>query len=102
MKGKKFDRTPSGYVKPMYHLLPPRELEQVVKVLTFGANKYGENDWQHFVQKDRNERRYVSACLRHVMAFTMGERLDHETHLPHLAHAISCLLFVLWKTNGRR
>ena len=31
-----------------------------------------------------------------------GEQLDPESKLPHLAHAVCCLLFILWfeETNG--
>ena len=40
--GRKFD---GG--KPQYGLLPPLALEETVKVLTFGAQKYEPDNWKH-------------------------------------------------------
>lgn len=97
IKGKKFDSR-----KPMWHLLPFKQLEEVVKILTFGANKYGEDDWRFFVSKKDNDKRYVSACLRHVSAFMNGDKNDEETNFHHLAHAVCCLLFVMWKDQTRK
>lgn len=89
--GTKYDNK-----KDMWHLLPFKALDYVVKTITFGAVKYGENDWQKFISRDNNERRYFSACMRHLSAWRQEELLDKETKLPHLSHAICCLLFVLW------
>ena len=36
------------------------------------------------------------ACHRHLQAWWSGERLDKESGLPHLAHAVCCLLFLMW------
>ena len=38
--GKKFDSD-----KPMMQLLPSKALVEVSKVLSFGANKYGKENW---------------------------------------------------------
>lgn len=102
VKGKKFDGIDAGkleHIKPMWHLLPFKEIEEVVKVLTFGMCKYGEDDWKHFVNKPGNEKRYLSAALRHISSWSQGETCDAETKKHHLAHAICCLLFVFWKDN---
>lgn len=86
--GIKYDQN-----KPMWWLLPMEAVNEVVKVLTFGANKYGPENW-HMLTDLR--KRYLSACMRHIAAFRCGERNDKETGIHHLAHAICCLLFVLW------
>lgn len=96
-EGKKYDSH-----KLMYHLIPFRELDSVVRVLTFGMKKYGEDDWKKFVSRDDNEKRYISACLRHISRYSQGKTNDDETGEHHLAHAICCLLFVLWRENERK
>jgi len=95
-KGRKYD---AG--KPRWDLLPARELEQVVKVLTHGAKKYGADNWQLVVNADAD--RYVAAHGRHLNAWQQGEIIDSGpkgSGLPHLAHAICCLLFLLWRDNN--
>jgi hypothetical protein len=97
IKGKKYDQD-----KTDWSLLPWREVEQVVRVLMFGAERYGRFDWQHFVARGKNEERYFAAAVRHLTAWKTGHKLDPETNLHHLAHALCCIIFVLWKeTNGR-
>ena len=78
--------------KPRWDLLPWGEVEQVVKVLTYGAKKYSDNNWVH-VENPR--RRYFAAAMRHTTAWFMGEKNDAETGCSHLAHAICCLLFLM-------
>lgn len=83
--------------KDRWDLLPWEQVEQVVKVLTFGAKKYDDNNWQKVTEKPR----YIAAAFRHIIARVKGEHMDQETGLPHLAHAVCCLLFLLWHdTNG--
>jgi hypothetical protein len=91
--GRKFDGD-----KLRYDLLPWREIEQVVKVLTIGARKYDDNNWQ----KVRPVSRYVGAAFRHFTAWLQGEKLDPETGVNHLAHAICCLLFLFWHDNEEK
>lgn len=78
--------------KPRWDLLPYDALGPVVDVLTFGASKYDPWNWLHVA--DANDR-YFSALQRHLVAWKLGERLDPESGLPHLAHAGCCLLFLL-------
>ena len=88
MEGKKYD---TG--KPLWHLLPYQEVAKVVDVLTYGANKYGPNNWQHVLD---GKNRYFAAAMRHIVAWERGEFVDDESKLPHLAHAACCLLFIMW------
>ena len=79
--------------KARYDLLPFKALEEIVLVLTFGANKYASNGWR---QVPEWRRRYFAACLRHLVAwFFKGETRDPESGLHHLAHAACCVLFML-------
>lgn len=89
MNGTKYDQD-----KLRYDLLPVEPIKQIVGVLTLGAKKYEDNNWQK-VEPYRN--RYYSACLRHIEAWRIGEIKDPETKIHHLAHAVCCLLFILWK-----
>ncbi len=91
MKGQKFDNN-----KPRWCLLPWKEIEDVVKVLTLGSIKYEDFNWQK-VPDARN--RYFSALHRHIYAWWNGELLDNETSLSHLSHAICCLIFLMWLDN---
>lgn len=74
-----------------YHLLPPDAIEEILKVLQFGANKYAERNWE----KGMAWNRPFSALMRHMWAWWKGEELDPETGLSHLAHAGCCILFLL-------
>ena len=78
--------------KPKMHLLPPKAIIEVAKVLTFGANKYDEENWKKL---EDLQSRYTSGALRHIFAHMDGEDLDSESNVSHVAHAICCLLFKL-------
>jgi len=82
--------------KPMWSLLPFKALEEIVKVLDFGAQKYCRHNWMHLYDF---EDRYLSAALRHLAAWGDGEEKDDKSGLSHLAHAGACILFLLWKEN---
>jgi hypothetical protein len=87
MEGKKYD---GG--KPRMELLPPNATIEVAKVLAFGAKKYAPENWRKL---EDLQSRYTGASLRHIFAHMNKEKLDKETELSHLAHAICCLLFKL-------
>lgn len=74
-----------------WHLLPGDAIEEIVKVLQFGANKYSERNWE----KGMLWSRCFSALMRHMWAWWRGEECDPETGLSHLAHAGCCILFLL-------
>ena len=84
--------------KLRYTLLPLDALESVVRVLEHGAAKYGVGNWRHVPDL---QQRYVDATLRHVLAHQRGETTDPESGLPHLAHAVCSLLFLL-ETRSER
>lgn len=90
-KGSKFDQG-----KPRWGLLPWTELETVVEVLTMGAEKYSDDNWKHV---EPFESRYRDALMRHFSAYCKGETKDPESGKSHLAHAVCCALFLMWKEN---
>lgn len=79
--------------KRRYSLLPSGAVEEVVDVLTIGAVKYADDNWKK-VPSPRT--RYYDAALRHITAWFGGEKQDPETKKHHLAHAITCLMFLMW------
>lgn len=85
--GKKFDEG-----KLRMGLLPPYAIEGLAQVLTYGANKYGDENWRDLQDA---ERRYMDALLRHVNAYMKGEENDPETGLSHLKHAMANLAFMI-------
>lgn len=78
--------------KPDYSLVPPNALEDTVKVLTIGAQKYDRHNWK--ILKDAKQR-YFAAAMRHMWARLRGELKDPESGIDHCAHAICCLMFIL-------
>jgi len=90
--GVKYDKD-----KPKWNLLPWSEVEDVVKVLTFGAKKYAPDNWK-FVDDANN--RYMDAAMRHLVAVQTTESHDDESGESHIAHAICCLLFMLWHSKN--
>lgn len=78
--------------KLRYHVMPDAAEHEVIEVLNFGADKYGEHNWKNV--KPLNTR-YYNAMRRHVSAFRQGERVDPDSGKHHLAHAVCCLLFML-------
>ena len=92
--GMKFD---SG--KLDYTLVPWDGMDEVVKVLEFGAKKYARDNWK---KVEHAETRYLAAAFRHIIKYNEGELTDKETGLSHLAHATCCMLFLLAleKQNG--
>lgn len=74
-----------------WDLIPYRALSEVVHVLTHGAAKYADNNWQTVPHQ---QQRYFAACMRHIVAWRLGEQRDAETGNHHLAHAVCCLLFL--------
>lgn len=78
--------------KPRLDLIPPECLEEVAKVLAFGADKYSDWNWA----KGFKWSRLYGATLRHLYAHMRGESKDKETDISHLAHATCNLLFLVY------
>jgi hypothetical protein len=84
--------------KPPMELLDRKALEEVAKVLAFGAKKYKADNWRGGI----SYRRLIGATLRHVTTIMDGEDDDPETGLKGAAHAICELMFLLnFQLSGR-
>lgn len=86
MEGKKFDQN-----KPRMDLLPMDALLEVAKVLTFGATKYGDRNWELGIDPQRLR----AAQMRHDAATELGELTDPESGLIHTAHKATDALMEL-------
>lgn len=71
-------------------LLPPELLFDVAEILTFGATKYGDRNWEQGMKWGR----VFGAAMRHLWAWWSGEDKDAETGCSHLAHALCCVMFL--------
>lgn len=77
--------------KPPIDLVPKELIEEVSKVLGFGATKYARFNWLNGMDWSR----VYAAAMRHLLAWNSGEDIDPESNLPHLAHAGCCIAFLL-------
>ncbi len=90
--GTKFDQD-----KPRFDLIDPEAEEELAKVLSFGAQKYAEHNWRKGIKLSR----LLAAARRHINAISKGEDLDNETGLQHAAHAMCCMMFVIWTLKNK-
>lgn len=75
-----------GKTKAPMWLLPPFALTETAWVHGLGATKYGAYNWR----KNRVcQSTYVSAIMRHLMAYSSGETVDPESRRSHLAHIVA-------------
>lgn len=77
--------------KARYDLLTHEFLEGTASVLTFGAQKYGDRNWELGMKWGRP----FAALMRHIWAWWRGEEKDPESGLSHLAHAACNLCFLM-------
>lgn len=84
---KKFD---SGKLE--YDMFPDNVLQDVVKIMMYGAytKGYEKDNWK----KCTDINRYYNALRRHTEAWKAGEYYDVESGQPHLAHALCNLVFM--------
>ena len=83
--GKKNDEE-----KLRYDLNPVDFWQSLAKVLTYGAAKYGDRNWEKGMQYSR----VYAAALHHLFAWARGEEIDEESGLPHIDCAATNLVFL--------
>lgn len=86
---RKFDQQ-----KTDWSLMPFEAVEEINKVLEFGAKKYAAHNWCD--GPGFKYTRVLNSLLRHVFAFLRGEDNDPESGLSHMAHAGCNVLFILY------
>jgi hypothetical protein len=74
-------------------LVDPKFVQEVGEVLTYGAQKYEDNSWQKL---SNPKERYKAALLRHLYQYLSGELVDDESHLTHLQHLATNVMFLMY------
>lgn len=69
--------------KLRYDLVEPRAFRDFVEVLTLGANKYYDRNWENGFSWTS----VIASLKRHLAAIEAGEDYDPETGCLHIAHA---------------
>lgn len=77
--------------KPRLDLLPPELMLAVGDILTSGADRYGQRNWEQGMCWGR----VYAALLRHMLAWWSGEAYDPDTGKSHLWHAGACIAFLI-------
>jgi hypothetical protein len=91
--GTKFDEK-----KLRFDLVPPAALKEIVRVLSYGAEKYEAWNW---LKVDGWRARYTAALGRHLNDYQAGELLDPDTQqdgaagLMHLAQVATNAMFLI-------
>lgn len=73
-------------------LMPFEALEEIVKVLMFGARKYAPDNWK----KGNQWTDTYNSLMRHLALWRNGEDRDAETGLLHLGHIGCNVVFLLY------
>lgn len=85
--------------KPRFDLIPADALEEVAKVYTVGAKKYGDRNWELGI----NYGRLFRALLSHTWAWWRGERDDKQNKLHHLTSvAFNALALLHYELNSEK
>jgi hypothetical protein len=95
-RGRKFD---GGKLR--MDLLPAVVLRQMAAPLSYGAVKYGPDNYKSHDLED-GIARHKAALLRHYTLAEMGEVLDEEMGLHHWACVLSNAAMVVWAMHELR
>lgn len=83
--------------KPRMDLIPPEALMALARVLTDGAARYGDRNWEAGLAWGR----VSAALLRHMTAWMAGEETDPDSGMPHSWHVLTNAAFlVTYETRG--
>lgn len=94
-----------GVTKPGRHfdqgkvrmdLVDPNFVEGLAKVLTFGATKYGDNNWKGGIDFTR----ILGSIDRHLNEIKKRNDIDKESGLPHIHHIACNLMFLSWYVHN--
>lgn len=77
--------------KARIELWPPEAITALAEIMTFGAAKYGDRNWE----KGMAWGRLYGAAMRHLWAWWKGEEADPESGRSHLYHAGCCIVFLI-------
>ena len=81
--------------KLRWDLLPLEAVEELVRVLTYGARKYKPNNWKKGNTFEDRERVFA-AMMRHIASYRKGDTIDDESGLMALSHAFCNMMFLIY------
>jgi hypothetical protein len=69
-----------------YDLLPPEAMRRLGKVLAYGANKYGDDNWHGIPLKA-----HLNHLIRHAIEYLAGDKSE-----DHLGHVLCRAAMAIW------
>ena len=78
--------------KPQLSLVPQEAVELIAQAMSYGAIKYGRNNFKAGHQWSR----CLDAALRHLYALAHGQPIDPESGNTHLSHALASLAMLAY------
>ena len=75
--------------------IPPEVLLELGRIYTFGERKYARDNWKAGTAWHE----FYGSALRHLYNWWMGEDLDPESGLHHLAHALWNITTLMYYQN---
>ena len=83
--------------KLRWSLVDFKSLEDMVKVLEFGASKYEDFNWT----KGLKTTEICESLLRHLFAYLDGEDVDKESNCSHVGHILCNAMFLNYMTKNK-
>ena len=79
--------------KPRYDLMPYEVVHSITDILTFGAEKYPDRNWENGMRWGR----VFASLMRHLWAWwnPLEPDTDAESGRSHLWHAGCCIAFLI-------
>lgn len=91
--GVKFDGN-----KLRFDLVPAEAEEAIARVLTAGAKKYGDRNWENGLAYSR----LYGALRRHLLKWWKGQERDEESGDEELAHVLTNAAMLYWTARHRK
>lgn len=80
--------------KPRLDLIPFDVLDQIGECFGYGGRKHDDEDGEENWKKGLPASANLASALRHISKFAQGQRIDQESGLPHIVHAITRLMML--------
>jgi hypothetical protein len=80
-----------------WDLMPMEPINEILRVYQFGAEYYGERNWE----KGISWRKAAASIFRHATEFVLGSDKDEKSGLHPLAHAAWWCIALMWYGKNR-
>jgi len=77
-----------GKLNPL--LISPVALEELIKILDFGAKEYSEDSWKGVPYVE-----YIKAIFRHLLQIMFGKYVDDKSGFTHFGHIMCNAMFLI-------